>query len=597
MLKKQDWPTLLALAGLFVVMLVVTWQRWTHPIIDHGREMNVPLRLLAGERLYVDILYYYGPLAPYFNALLYSVFGVHLRVLHASGMAFAVFSLLLIYWLARRLLSPWEATLATALVLVTCALAAFIGNYIQPYAYAALYGWTFALAALVCGMQYVAGRRGAWMFWAGICIGVTGACKPELVALSAGPTVAAWILASLAERRVLWRPLSLAIAPAVVIGAATYLPIVMTVPWHMLVTDTYEAFRQPQMVFFAHVMDGTLAWPYTGWAMVASLGMTLTGCGLAALLGLLLDSRAESLVRRAALVVWVCLIAGAGLWSLGAGVPALIDITPIRSAPLLLGAGMVFVIWRLWRAHARHEPMPQDDQAVLLLTVFSLIAIWRVVFNLSMWSPYTLFTAPTVIVLYCYLFFRLAPRWILPSPGARGYARAVAMVLAALALLRLGIQHGDLARMNDFAIETPRGRLLTDVVVGKAFDDAIRFAASRTRPGDYVLNLPQGTTINFLADRRHPLREEIIVPGFLTPAREADAIERVAAKNVKLILVSNHLTPEYRDWAFGVHYNQAFMRWIEAHYHPVATFTAWPDRVQQFGELNFFIRAYERNQD
>jgi hypothetical protein len=63
---------------------------------------------------------------------------------------------------------------------------------------------------------------------------------------------------------------------------------------------------------------------------------------------------------------------------------------------------------------------------------------------------------------------------------------------------------------------------------------------------------------------------------------------------VKLILVSNHLTPEFRDWAFGVHYNQAFMRWIEAHYRPVATFSAFEDQPLRFGDYQFFIRAYER---
>jgi hypothetical protein len=214
-----------------------------------------------------------------------------------------------------------------------------------------------------------------------------------------------------------------------------------------------------------------------------------------------------------------------------------------------------------------------------------------------MWSPYTLFTAPTVIVLYCYLFFRAVPGWLLSSSGARDYARIIAMVLVGISTLRLGIQHWDAARMSTYELNTARGRLFTDVVVGKAFDDAIRFAASRTQPGDYVLNLPQGTTINFLAERPYPLREEIIVPGFLTPDREAAAIRRAEATNVKLILVSNHLTPEYRDFAFGVHYNQAFMRWIDEHYHPVATFSATPEDVLHFGDMVFFIRAYERNAD
>ncbi len=169
------------------------------------------------------------------------------------------------------------------------------------------------------------------------------------------------------------------------------------------------------------------------------------------------------------------------------------------------------------------------------------------------------------------------------------------MVLVAIGVARLGVQHAESARRNVYEIITPRGRLLTTAAFGRPLEEAIRFATLRTEPGEYLLNLPQGTIINFLSDRRNPLREEIIVPGFLTPDREADAIRRVAARRVGLILVANHLTPEYRDWAFGVDYNQEFMRWIDAHYHPVATFSAVQGRELRFGEQEFFIRAYERN--
>src|SRR5262247_1070584 len=94
LLRHQDTRALLAIASLFVFMLAATWHRWTRPIIDHGREMHLPQRLLSGERLYTDILYYYGPFPPYFNALLYRLFGIHLSVLHASGIICATLILL-----------------------------------------------------------------------------------------------------------------------------------------------------------------------------------------------------------------------------------------------------------------------------------------------------------------------------------------------------------------------------------------------------------------------------------------------------------------------------------------------------------------------
>src|SRR5215468_12352165 len=146
-----------AIIFLFIAMLAASWQRWTQPLIDHGREMNLPARILAGERLYNDVQFLYGPFAPHFNALLYRVFGIHLSVLKVSGAVCAILILLLTYRLARTLMSDWESFLAAGLALVICALKS-TANYIQPYAYAALYGLVFALGSLVVTVSYVKRR-------------------------------------------------------------------------------------------------------------------------------------------------------------------------------------------------------------------------------------------------------------------------------------------------------------------------------------------------------------------------------------------------------------------------------------------------------
>jgi hypothetical protein len=138
----------LAIFVLFIVMLAASWQRWTQPLIDHGREMNLPTRILAGERIYNDVQVLYGPFAPHFNALLYQIFGIHLSVLKAAGAVCAILILLMIYRLARALMSEWESFLVAGLALVACALKS-TANYIQPYAYGALYGLVFALGSLV----------------------------------------------------------------------------------------------------------------------------------------------------------------------------------------------------------------------------------------------------------------------------------------------------------------------------------------------------------------------------------------------------------------------------------------------------------------
>ncbi len=52
------------LLALFLVMSALTWQTRATPEVDSGHGMHTPLRLLAGERLYGDVSYLYGPGAP-----------------------------------------------------------------------------------------------------------------------------------------------------------------------------------------------------------------------------------------------------------------------------------------------------------------------------------------------------------------------------------------------------------------------------------------------------------------------------------------------------------------------------------------------------
>src|SRR5262249_13310957 len=58
-------------------------------IWDGAHELELPRRMLDGERLYTDLRFYYGPLAPSLNAALYRLFGVHLDVLMAAGIVSA----------------------------------------------------------------------------------------------------------------------------------------------------------------------------------------------------------------------------------------------------------------------------------------------------------------------------------------------------------------------------------------------------------------------------------------------------------------------------------------------------------------------------
>jgi 4-amino-4-deoxy-L-arabinose transferase-like glycosyltransferase len=590
---NKDVRAVAALSALFIFFLIVSWQRWTRPLVDHGREMNLPARVLAGEQLYVDILYFYGPVAPHFNALLYRVFGVHITVLYVIGVVCAVLILAMCYWLARQIMNEEEATLATALILLICAFNVYYGNYFQPYSHAALYGFLFALCSLVCAVSYVQHGDSRWMLWAGISAGLTIICKPELGALAGVPVGVAWLIVCLRERRLLWSAALTGAFLAVTISSVVYGLLLLHVPWQTLFVDNYRLLSMPQMVYFSRFLRGTLNWPKSISYIAASSAMILIITGGCALSSIIIAKQWGQLWR--AWRVWIVLLSGFLLRQLFVGQFQVHPLSvPFRNAPLLLMIIVAALAWRLWRDGI--GGLTQKAQILLVLSIFSLIAIVRFFFNVSHTSAYTPFTLPTIIIISLWLLFRCAPGLLLSEESLRERMRRYTVIfVTALVVLFAVIFTSDYRRLFTFEISAPRGKFFVEPEIGRPMAEAIRFIQQRTRPNDEVLVLPQGTGLNFLTGRHYPLREECVHPGFVEGAREATAIERLSARRVPVVVIYNLLTPEFRDRAFGVDYNQNLMRWIEEHYRLVATFGSQSGRQARFGDQEMFFSVYERD--
>ena len=636
-----------AIFVLFIVMLAASWQRWTQPLIDHGREMNLPTRILAGERIYNDVQVLYGPFAPHFNALLYQIFGIHLSVLKAAGAVCAILILLMIYRLARALMSEWESVLVAGLALVACALKS-TANYIQPYAYAALYGLVFALGSLVATVSYVKRRSESHLqaesprnlpseggtpnlVLAGSLAGLSLISKPEiaLAALAAG--FAALIVESLTDRKPLWRCAALFSAPVVIIAAVTYSAILSRAPLRVLLEDNHVLFTAmpPQLVYFNRHVSGLAQWPSSLLFSLAGVGTLALWIGMCGIIGAIASRKQAE--WRGVLKVGLILICAGALWREAAirFFGASSNVTPFASAVFILPTLIGLIIRDCWREMKRRGDKAtgrQGEEAIkgqwnkgmrlflapcvsrpvaqslhirilLVIAVFSFVAILRVILNVATTGAYAPFYLPALTVVYPYLLFRVAPARLAKTDQIRENIRRAAMLM--IALMAVGMAVNSVIRFrwfNTFTVSSPRGSFITVPEIGEPLQAAIRYAEERTNPGDYLLAAPQATTINFFAARRYPLREEIIHPGFLAGEKELDAVERIKARKTPLILIVNMDTSEFRDRAFGVDYNQWLMRWISENYRLSARFDSANSHNAKLGDKPFFILAYERNQ-
>ncbi|MEP7274490.1 MAG: glycosyltransferase family 39 protein, partial [Acidobacteriota bacterium] len=565
----DDWKAVFALVLLFAVMVVASWQRWTQPIVDHGREMNLPARIVAGERLYADVQFLYGPLAPYLNALLYRVFGVSLSILHLAGGICALIVLLTIYWLSRQLMSVAEAACAAGLVLVACAIR-FSGNYISPYAYAALYGLVLSLVSLALTVRYWRDERPRWLFGAGICAGLAFTSKWEiaLTALSAG--ILAITLSSLAVRKLLWKDALRFLLPLIAIPAAALGLILQRVPWRTLLGDNHILFSRmpPQLVYFNGLISGIGTLPKSFWYTVSGLGMFALWSGVIVMIGAVGARRSAEGWATLARTGFVLTASGLTFFVLVREIFGLEgDATLLTSVPLVLPLVIVGIVVHLWKVKGR---VSKEIGLVLLFAVFAQVSILRVILKVTVSGPYVPFYLPLVLVVVAFLLVSFLPAAVAAPGVLREAVRRTAMF--AIALLVIGMAVGSIRRFRTYStyeVSASRGRFLTQPKIGMPMAEAIKYVAQHTSPEDVLPTLPQTTTINFLAQRRYPFRQEIIHPGFLS---DEEGIARLEASRAPLVLVANLLTPEFKDRAFGIDYNAGLWRWINKHYHLVARF-------------------------
>ena len=584
--------SLLAVFLFYLLLLGISWRRWMSPIADSGRELDLPRRLLAGERLYQDIHYLYPPLAPYFKALLYRLFGVDLAVLQASGVVASLLIVLLVWLIGRRLLDRREAGVAAAAVVLFCVFKP-TGNMISPYAYAALYGATLALGALLAALRYI--EREGWrdLLLAGILTGLAGVTKQEfgLAALITCLT-AVLIVSRHGKQRNLTslRRLAVCLAPVLAIGLPVYGWFFLQVGWRTMVEDCHILYTHlPGPMLFYNARRTGLDRPLLSLLQVFGGGLVM-----ALLAGLAILAAAPRLLRRPA--VWGAFAGLTGaiiLVRLVVGVEW--DGRPLRSLPVIL-VGVILCSWRVITAgENRRDAAGEWRQPAIILTiaVYSLAVLARVALRVPSGGAFGSFFLPTSLLLLVWLFARILARRAEQS-GVSGIRRVVLtgiLLILAVTSIIYGVRY---RRLYEVEIRTARGNFYAPSATGPVLREALDFLATRTRPCDPVVVLPEGSELAFLTDRRYPLRHQILIPGLMGQADEQRAIRTIEQLGVEHILVVNRPMREFGLTGLGDDFYQPLGEWIEDNYRVEKVIGAGGDPAVRIGDPRFFIRIYTR---
>ncbi len=531
--------------AVFAVLYFVSFERWLIPFQDSGRELHVPARLAAGEALYRDVGYFFGPLPAYLDALLLRVFGRDLDVLVALRTALALLAVEALRRLALRLAPDARlGACAAAFAVATCAFG-LGGAWPFPYSVAALEGTAALWWALELSLS---ARTPSRVAAAALIGGLAAGAKVEFL-----PAAVVVLGFSFFARR----PRAEAAAATLVVavlGAAAF--AVPTLRYGQSLLESHGflvALRTPP------------AWRSLYTRMVLFGGNTPEAMRSGAWRDILFPSLplvALALVLSSARRVSPTLLGvlGATVGAASVLVPGNEELHVLLPIAILVAAAEA----TLWLASGRAAREDGAWTARVAIGILMLAAVARM--PLFLRNPiYGAFAAPLALVV--------AVGWM------GRVARSASFVTGLAAGLALAQCHDRVAEYRGRAwerVSLPGARLYLPPEEARLVRDADALIRERVRPGGYAAVLPEPGLLLFTTGRRSPFIDEQFHPQHQDARGEDEMIGALGTRPPEVLLVLNRPFGEFGPYAYGHGILDRFSRVVLARYVRVGLLGAPP---------------------
>ncbi len=538
----------LATAAATVVLFLVSRGKWSDAIIDSGREWIVPDALARGELLYRDVVYWFGPLTPYFHASVFRFFESSLRSLVLAGAIGSAGVLAALYYALRTVTWRAEARLWTALAIPVLVFMPNAGGSLLGMGFRIWHAAGLALLAVTLAARGAARTR-TLVPMAGAAAGLAGLCRTEwgLAAVAAAALVLLARQSSTANAAK--NVAALLVGFTLVFGAGLGF-FVGAAGWqavagdgHVLLTDLPPETRE-FLVAFSGVRD----WKSGLVQMAYSAAMWGGAILLVDLVARRISGR-RALRRLLPVIAVLALTAALG----GASGAVLFSAAPVVCAAAL---ALSFRRRRTFRGSAAFG-----------FAAAGLVLSYRRPFHIGD-SGYV---GPPLLFAFIAAAALLAGA-VARTPLGRDRKRlgfALRTSLAVLVALSFAGRLLQYAADDRTAIPGTNGMLAARAPVARWLAELAAQAQAASRPGEGLVAFPEGEILNLLAHRSNPVRHKLYLPGYLTEANEPAVVAELAAARPAIVVVWNRPTGEYGKSTFGVDYGTRISRWIGENYTPL----------------------------
>jgi hypothetical protein len=562
--------------AVFVLLALLSWNRWIEPYVDSGRELETPWRISQGQRLYRDVRFYHGPLAPYLSAAIDRAAGPSLPARIGLAAVIAILGLEALRRLAGRLLAPGRAALVTALLVAVAFFQRPGGCHLFPFSL----DTAIAVAAITWALLAASGRQSAH--------GDRVAALALFAALLSRPEMGLAAIAALAlERRRARRLILPALLPLAAAGLV-YGALSAGTTLATLRREGWLAFVGPPQTF-RNI--------YASYAGLDRPALRLAELALAAVVLLLLASllaAASALAARSrrsgpaieiaamailAILAAVCLDPPADLAPTLSLFPPIVRVVP----PVLVAAAAARLFARLsGREPGRFLGAVPDA----LLYTAALFAA-RLLLAAGYVGPYSAFLLPLPLLLSTVGLYRLADR-AAPWLGSR-LPRLITAALAIFVLLRCA----DLARIfrhDGWArVQTAAGSLWLTEPVASTTREALQDLAARMPARGTLTGFPEAGFFNYTLRLSNPLPEDQFFPGHLDASAEAAVIAQLMRRPPDAIVYANVLAVGHRAVRFGRDYLTDLDRFVRENFEVAASYGPGAGSDPRVGDPQFFV--------
>jgi len=536
--------------------------KWGDPLVDCGREFDIAKQLSEGKTLYVDVRNYYGPLAPWIDGALFSLFGVHTNVFVASGLVCALLTSIVVFRLSRCFSSRLCSTSVTVLFLYACAFGHVVTNsifnFVFPYAQAATYGILVCIASFYFLVRYLRKQRARDLILSLFFLYLSALTKMELIAAILATHVVA--LAGLWwSHRIQWWKIALGYAMCLVLIVGTY-GILYERVGPDLFADNLLVLLNSSMKVYTQSTTGMDDWPKS-LGEIAWSGLVLSAIAGAISMAAVFANRQRSEPAR----LW---IAGAGTIASGVAYFLFSMNLSFRVVPVLAIVMIGVLFLKCWRTpESRIRTLPH-----LVLWVFSLFCLIRMGLRTTSYHYGFYLLIPSLVALGAFWFEYLpcyakafAPSHFGPRPASSVFAAGGVGIFLGLTISHFVSSYRNYEK-HTVEIRTSNAHLnMIDnaygIPYGKVIAEAIRLMGTQPQ-GTRIFAVPQGIGMVLFAGHGNPYGSS----GLLSPEVSKNYDDEHLLLRLKALPPDLILRTPGTVGNFGVDYGQKTWAWVEANY-------------------------------